>query len=68
MEKTNVSDRYAGNGSGLTKENLEEAFDAARDKVNQYGRALSSFVRERPAMAVMIALGAGYLVGRLLRR
>jgi ElaB/YqjD/DUF883 family membrane-anchored ribosome-binding protein len=65
---TNVSDKYAGNGSGLTKENLEETFEAAREKVSEYGRAISNFVRERPAAALVIALGAGYLVGRLLRR
>jgi hypothetical protein len=65
---TNVSDKYAGNGSGLTKENLEETLEAAREKVGEYGRAISNFVRERPAAALMIALGAGYLVGRLLRR
>ena len=65
---TNVSDKYAGNGSGMTRENLEETIEAAREKMSEYGRAISSFVRERPAAALIIALGAGYLVGRLLRR
>ena len=68
MENSNVSDKYAGNGSTLTKENLEETIDAAREKLGEYGRSIQSFVRERPAAALMIALGAGYLIGRLLRR
>jgi ElaB/YqjD/DUF883 family membrane-anchored ribosome-binding protein len=68
MENPNVSDKYAGNGSTLTKENLEETIEAAREKLGEYGRSISTFVRERPAAALMIALGAGYLIGRLLRR
>jgi hypothetical protein len=68
MERTNMSDKYAGNGSGLSKEDVQETIDAAREKLGEYGRTIASFVRERPAAALMIALGAGYLVGRLLRR
>jgi len=68
MENTNMSDNYAGNGSGLTRERLEETLEAAREKVTELGRKISTFVRERPGAALLIAGGAGYLVGRLLRR
>jgi ElaB/YqjD/DUF883 family membrane-anchored ribosome-binding protein len=68
MERTNMSDKYADNGSGLTKERLEETIEAAREKLDEYSRSIATFVRERPATALMLALGAGYLVGRFLRR
>src|SRR5262249_9770784 len=68
MEKTNVSDKSAGNGSRLTREHLEETIEAAREKVAELGRTISRFVRERPAAALLMAVGAGYLVARLLRR
>ena len=49
--------------------------DKARHELEHAGETLSrladrteEFVRERPAAALLMALGAGILLGRLLRR
>jgi hypothetical protein len=62
-----TQDRVLGGNGNLARE-FEHGFETAREKVNELGRSLSAFVRERPGTALAIALGAGYLVGRLLRR
>ena len=59
---------YGGNGNRLTRERLEEEFEHARQRATEMGEAFLTFVRERPGTALVIALGAGYLIGRILRR
>jgi hypothetical protein len=59
--------KHGGNGD-LSRQNIEESLEAAREKMNEYGRILASFVKERPGTALVLALGAGYLIGRILRR
>jgi hypothetical protein len=39
---------------------LKERFEALNDRV-------IGFIRERPGTAILVALGCGFLVGRLLR-
>jgi ElaB/YqjD/DUF883 family membrane-anchored ribosome-binding protein len=41
-------------------EQMRERFEALNDRV-------VGFIRERPGTAILVALGAGFLVGRLLR-
>ncbi len=62
-----ITERLGGNGN-ITRESVEETIEAAREKMDQVGRQLMGFVKERPGTALLIAVGAGYLVGRLLRR
>ena len=57
-----------GNGNLLARERLEESFDSMRERMSELGGQVVSFVRERPGTALVLALGAGYLFGRLLRR
>jgi hypothetical protein len=53
---------------GPWREDLGESFDAARERVTHYGRSFRKLLRERPAAALVLALGVGYLVGRVFRR
>lgn len=45
----------------------EEKLEVARDKAMDLMRRLELFVRERPAAAMGIGLGAGLLIGKLLK-
>jgi len=57
-----------GNGNRITRERIEEELERARERASEIGEAFVAFVRERPGTALAIALGAGYLIGRILRR
>lgn len=46
--------------AGEEIEQLRERFEALNDRV-------VGFIRERPGTAILVALGCGFLVGRLLR-
>jgi len=41
--------------------------DELRDRMQDLSERLSGFIRERPGTSIAIALGAGFLIGRLLR-
>lgn len=45
----------------------EERLGELQERMGDLGERLSHFVRERPGAAIAIAVGAGFLVGRLLR-
>jgi ElaB/YqjD/DUF883 family membrane-anchored ribosome-binding protein len=70
MERSEMDDNPGGNGH-LT-EDLKNQASAKLDEALQWSEQLmdrvESFVRERPATAMLTALGAGYLIGRLVRR
>ena len=42
--------------------------DALNDALSEVKQRAMSFVRERPGTALLVALGAGLLVGRIVRR
>jgi ElaB/YqjD/DUF883 family membrane-anchored ribosome-binding protein len=44
------------------------AYDATMDRADEWLDQVRDYVREKPVQAVAIALGAGWLLGRLLRR
>jgi len=44
------------------------AYDQARDRADEWLEEVREYVREKPVQAVAIALGAGWLLGRILRR
>ena len=46
--------------AGEEMDQLRERFEALNDRVIH-------FIRERPGTAILVALGCGFLVGRLLR-
>lgn len=45
----------------------EERLGELQERMSDVGDRIAHFVRERPGAAIAIALGAGFLVGRLLR-
>jgi ElaB/YqjD/DUF883 family membrane-anchored ribosome-binding protein len=50
------------------KERSRAAYDQARDRADEWLDEVRDYVREKPVQAVAIALGAGWLLGRILRR
>lgn len=45
-----------------------EAYARTADQAEEWLEAAREYVREKPVQSVAIALGAGWLVGRILRR
>jgi ElaB/YqjD/DUF883 family membrane-anchored ribosome-binding protein len=71
MDNTNIGSP-GPSGNGHLGEDAKDAAAAKLEELQAWsGRMLDrveDFVRERPGTAVLIALGAGFLVGRLARR
>ena len=44
------------------------AYDATMDRADEWLEQVRDYVREKPVQSMAIALGAGWLLGRLLRR
>ncbi len=44
---------------------IKEGYDAAKDKAQIAGTEVNEFVKKKPMMALGIALGAGWLIGRV---
>ncbi|HEX7731264.1 MAG TPA: hypothetical protein VF415_01360 [Rhodanobacter sp.] len=44
------------------------AYDATMDRADEWLEQVRDYVREKPVQSVAIALGAGWLLARLLRR
>ena len=70
MERTTYDETSGGNGHGV--DDLRTAASAKLDEVRQLSQQLmdraEAFVRERPGTAMLAALGAGYIIGRIIRR
>jgi hypothetical protein len=45
----------------------EQRLEELRGRMRELNQRVVGFIRERPATAILIALGAGYLIGRILR-
>ncbi len=59
-----------GNVAARTREIAEEAeheLSELRERLDDMSERVTGFIRERPGTAIAIALGAGYLIGRMLR-
>lgn len=54
--------------SGPALDAVEEGIEALRAEVADADRRLRAFVRERPFVAIGLAVAAGFVVGRVLRR
>ena len=50
------------------KERGRAAYGQAREQADEWLEEVRDYVREKPVQAVAIALGAGWLLGRILRR
>ncbi|MBD8874598.1 DUF883 family protein [Rhodanobacter sp. DHB23] len=58
-----ASDKFAD-----ASERGRAAYDATMDRADEWLGQVRDYVREKPVQSVAIALGAGWLLGRLLRR
>jgi ElaB/YqjD/DUF883 family membrane-anchored ribosome-binding protein len=47
---------------------LREGYGRAREQARGLSKDLSNYVQEKPGTALLVAAGAGFLVGLLLRR
>jgi len=70
MERTELDDESGGNGH--RGEDLKAKASAKLDDAWRFSEEIMDrvevFVRERPGTAILAALGAGYLIGRIVRR
>lgn len=64
MERTEYETRTNGDLKEVASAKIEDVREWSADLLDQ----VETFVRERPGTAVLAALGAGFLVGRLIRR
>jgi hypothetical protein len=53
---------------GISHEPVESASQGLRDAVARTDRGIRQFARQRPLVATFLAMGAGFVVGRLLTR
>lgn len=65
----------AASGANRASEKLADAgergraaYDATMDRADEWLEQVRDYVREKPVQSVAIAVGAGWLLGRLLRR
>lgn len=65
MERTEYETR-SNNGDlkEVATAKIEDVREWSADVLDQ----VETFVRQRPGTAVLVALGAGFLIGRLIRR
>ena len=61
-------------GQGMSNNNgggnilgRDEQMEELRQRVGELNERVVSFIKERPGTALLIAAGAGYLIGRILR-
>lgn len=69
-----ATDKAAGAATHATekaaqyRERGREVYDEAVDRADEWLEQVRDYVREKPVQSVAIALGAGWLLGRILRR
>lgn len=69
-----ATDKVAGTAHRATDkaadlgERGREAYDKTVDRADVWMEQAREYVREKPVQSVVIALGAGWLLGRILRR
>ena len=59
-----------GNIGAKTRELADEAqqqLEDLRERFGEVNERVMGFIRERPGTSILIALGCGYLIGRILR-
>ena len=63
----NVGSRNNGNMGREIASQAQEQFDELRNRIGDVQEQLAGFIRERPGTALLIAVGAGFFIGRMLR-
>ncbi len=68
MEQGTTGRRNNGGlGTRELGENVQEQVDAIRERFSDATEGVVEFIRQRPGTSLLLALGAGYLLGRILR-
>jgi ElaB/YqjD/DUF883 family membrane-anchored ribosome-binding protein len=62
-----VGNRNNGNMGREFASAAQDQLDELRGQFGEVTEQVSNFVRERPGTALLIAVGAGFLIGRMLR-
>lgn len=69
-----ATDKAAGAANRVTDKAVDlgergrEVYDQTMDRADEWLEQARDYVREKPVQSVAIALGAGWLLGRILRR
>lgn len=58
----------ASDKAARVSERSREVYDETMDRADAWLEQVRDYVREKPVQSVAIALGAGWLLGRILRR
>jgi ElaB/YqjD/DUF883 family membrane-anchored ribosome-binding protein len=58
----------ASDKAARASERGREVYDETMDRADAWLEQVRDYVREKPMQSVAIALGAGWLIGRILRR
>lgn len=67
-DKTASAANRAAEKAAAVSERSREAYDRTMDHADVWLEQARDYVREKPVQSVAIALGAGWLLGRILRR
>lgn len=67
-DKLAAGAHHASDAFDDASERGRAAYDATMDRADEWLGQVRDYVREKPVQSIAIALGAGWLLGRLLRR
>jgi ElaB/YqjD/DUF883 family membrane-anchored ribosome-binding protein len=56
-----------GAGSSALSDEAQQQLEELRQRVGEINERVVTFIKERPGTALLIAAGAGFLIGRILR-
>jgi ElaB/YqjD/DUF883 family membrane-anchored ribosome-binding protein len=56
-----------GGGASALGSEAQVQLDELRQRVGEINERVVTFIKERPGTALLIAAGAGFLIGRILR-
>lgn len=57
-----------GNGSADLQDQARAQMERGRELVMNLADRLEAMIRQRPGTSLLVALGAGFIIGRIVRR
>jgi ElaB/YqjD/DUF883 family membrane-anchored ribosome-binding protein len=63
-----MAEQAQSNNEWMSRENIEAGMEQARSAFDDVDEQVRSFVKERPFVAVGVAVLGGFVLGRLLSR